>query len=182
MVSPNKISIKRQSVLSPAEIQFESLFKEKTEDGSVYEGEARDGIRHGKGKVTYKDGRIFEGQFEHGRATGNGTLRYKTGKVCYEGAFNDTAFEGQGVLQSEAPIPLHGAFNYRNLDKVENHWIKYEGEFRNGKRHGQGTLVLSNGEKFVGQFRDDQVSGRGTYHALNGQTIEGQWENGVWRD
>jgi len=182
LVSPNRLSIKRESLLSPAEIELESLYKEKAEDGSVYEGQARDGVRHGKGRVTYKDGSIFEGQFENGRATGNGILRYKTGKVAYEGAWNGAEYEGQGVLQSEAPIPFHGAFDYKNLDKVENHWIRYEGEFRGGKRHGQGTLALSNGEKFVGEFHKDQINGKGAYHLLNGQTVEGQWENGVWRD
>jgi len=182
LVSPNRLSIKRESLLSPAEIELESLFKEKAEDGSVYEGQARDGVRHGKGRITYSDGSIFEGQFENGNATGNGILRYKTGKVAYEGAWNGAQYEGQGVLQSEAPIPFHGAFDHKNLDKVENHWIRYEGEFRGGKRHGQGTLVLSNGEKFVGEFNDDQINGKGTYHLLNGQTVEGQWENGVWRD
>jgi len=109
-------------------------------------------------------------------------LRYKTGKVCYEGGWYDTAYEGQGVLQSETPIPLQGGFNYRNLDQIENHWIKYEGEFRNGKRHGTGTLYLTNGEKFVGEWRDDQISGRGQFHLLDGHAVEGTWENGVWRD
>jgi len=180
--SPNKVSIKRQSLLSPAEIEFENIFREKYEDGTVYEGSSRHGTRHGKGKLIYKDGRTFEGQFENGRAAGTGILRYKTGKVCYEGGFNDVHYEGQGVLQSETPIPLKGGFNYRNLDKVENHWIKYEGEFRGGKRHGRGTLHLSNGEKFVGDFRDDQISGRGQYHLVDGHVVEGQWENGVWRD
>ena len=40
---------------------------------------------------------------------------------------------------------------------------KYEGQFKDGKRHGQGTFYYANGDKYEGQFRDDKRNGRGTY-------------------
>ena len=40
--------------------------KEKYEDGSIYEGEGRNGQRHGRGRIAYKDGRVFEGEFIDG--------------------------------------------------------------------------------------------------------------------
>ena len=31
---------------------------------------------------------------------------------------------------------------------------KYVGEFKNGKRHGHGTLTYSDGAKYVGEYKD----------------------------
>ena len=33
---------------------------------------------------------------------------------------------------------------------------KYEGEFKDGKNHGQGTLTFPDGIKFVGEFKEDK--------------------------
>ena len=40
---------------------------------------------------------------------------------------------------------------------------KYEGQFKDGKRHGQGTFFYANGDKYEGQFKDDLKNGLGTY-------------------
>ena len=45
---------------------------------------------------------------------------------------------------------------------------KYVGEYRDGKFNGQGTLTWPNGDKYVGEFRDGKRTGRGTYTWLNG--------------
>ena len=34
------------------------------DDGSIYDGEFLNGMRHGKGKVIYPDGTSYEGRFE----------------------------------------------------------------------------------------------------------------------
>lgn len=34
-------------------------------DGSIYQGEWRNGIQHGFGKMTFPDGTVKEGQFEN---------------------------------------------------------------------------------------------------------------------
>ena len=31
------------------------------------------------------------------------------------------------------------------------------GEFEDGKRHGQGTATLANGDKYVGEFKNTKV-------------------------
>ena len=42
-------------------------------DGSIYEGEFRDGVPHGQGGMTRKDGGRYEGEFRDGEPTGEGT-------------------------------------------------------------------------------------------------------------
>ena len=43
------------------------------------------------------------------------------------------------------------------------YWYKngnyYEGEFLNGKRHGQGKMEFYNGDKYVGPYEDDKMHG-----------------------
>ncbi len=41
---------------------------------------------------------------------------------------------------------------------------KYVGEFKDGKKHGQGTFTYANGDKYVGEFKDGYTKhGQGTY-------------------
>ena len=38
---------------------------------------------------------------------------------------------------------------------------KYVGEYRDGKRNGQGTYTYANGHKYVGEFKDNVRYGKG---------------------
>ena len=47
--------------------------------------------------------------------------------------------------------------------KIYPNGEKYIGEFKNGKRHGQGTLEDSIWKKYVGEWKDDEFHGQGTF-------------------
>ena len=55
---------------------------------------------------------------------------------------------------------------------------KYQGEFKDGKRHGQGTLTYSDGEKYVGEFKDGKRHGQGTDTLKNGTKYVGEFKDG----
>ena len=38
---------------------------------------------------------------------------------------------------------------------------RYEGEWSNNKRNGEGTCVYSDGEKYEGQWLNDSINGKG---------------------
>ena len=38
----------------------------------------------------------------------------------------------------------------------------YVGEYKDGKRHGQGTMIFPEGAKYVGQWENDIPNGKGT--------------------
>ena len=63
--------------------------------------------------------------------------------------------------------------------KIYPNGEKYIGEFKNGKRHGQGTLEYSIWKKYVGEWKDDKRHGQGTL--INKLYIEstyvGEWIN-----
>ncbi len=53
---------------------------------------------------------------------------------------------------------------------------RYEGEFMDGDRHGQGTQYHANGSvEYRGSFRDNQRNGTGAYYYPNGDRYVGQF-------
>ena len=55
--------------------------------------------------------------------------------------------------------------------------MEYVGEYKDGKKHGQGTYTWSDGEKYVGEFKDGK-RWNGTMYDKEGNII-GKWWNGV---
>ena len=55
---------------------------------------------------------------------------------------------------------------------------KYEGEWKDGELHGQGTLTWSSGEKYVGEFKNDKEWNT-TEYDKNGNII-GKFVNGEY--
>ena len=55
---------------------------------------------------------------------------------------------------------------------------KYVGDWKDGKRHGQGTYTFANGNKYVGEFRNGEFHGQGTYTRADGRVQKGLWVKG----
>lgn len=53
----------------------------------------------------------------------------------------------------------------------------YVGEWKGGKRSGQGTLTWPDGQKYVGEWTDDERNGQGTLTYVNGEKYVGQWKD-----
>nr|XP_033798826.1 MORN repeat-containing protein 4 isoform X2 [Geotrypetes seraphini] len=93
--------------------------------GEEYDGEWKEGRRHGMGQLTFADGSIYLGQFENGLFSGCGVLTFPDGSR-YEGEFVQGKFQGAGVFT-----------RYDNM--------KFEGEFKNGRVEGYGLLTFPDG-------------------------------------
>ena len=59
-----------------------------------------------------------------------------------------------------------------------NNW-RYEGEWKDGKRDGYGTFVVSNGSSYEGEWKVGKKNGYGTLVASNGSSYEGYWKNDI---
>ena len=51
----------------------------------------------------------------------------------------------------------------------------YIGDFKVGKRHGQGTLVFYDGPTYVGAWKDGKRHGQGKLTNAGGKVKEGDW-------
>lgn len=150
-------------------------------NGIVYEGDFVDGLPHGKGTLTFPNGDVYEGDFVQNERTGKGTLRFRNGNV-YEGDFLDGKRHGKGVFRWKEGKVYEGDFLHdqrtgKGMLRLPNGDV-YEGDFLDGKRHGKGTIRYANGIVFKGEFFDDQQSGKGTTFFPNGDVFEGNYVNG----
>ena len=55
---------------------------------------------------------------------------------------------------------------------------RYEGEFRNNRRHGRGTMYYPTGGRYVGEYRDGKKNGQGTMYDPTGYRYEGEFKDG----
>ena len=67
-----------------------------------------------------------------------------------------------------------GVVEWRYDGKVD----RYEGEYRDGKRHGQGVYTSANGDRYEGEYRDGKGHGRGVYTWASGNRYDGEWRDG----
>lgn len=146
-------------------------------DGVIYEGHVKNGLRHGYGvlkeyKITYKgtwvndklsgkveaelDGDRYIGVFdENNRLNGNGVFIGKNGSK-YEGEFKNSVFEGQGIYTSNGN--------------------KYVGQFSKHRFNGKGVLYLNDGSKYVGNFVFNKIEGKGTMYYKDGTIETAYWK------
>jgi hypothetical protein len=52
----------------------------------------------------------------------------------------------------------------------------YDGQWKEGKKHGQGILRIGNGDSYEGQWEDDEMHGQGVYKWGSGDSEEGRYE------
>ncbi len=75
-----------KTFIDPEESKFISFNKITLVNGDVYEGEFKDGVKEGKGKLIFFEGGIYDGDFKDDQASGKGKLILPNGEV-YEGDF-----------------------------------------------------------------------------------------------
>ena len=54
---------------------------------------------------------------------------------------------------------------------------KYVGEYREGKKDGQGIFTFSDGEKYDGEWKNDKRNGIGKNVWANGSMYIGEWKS-----
>ena len=165
---------------------------EKYENGDVYEGEEKDGIRHGIGRYYHADGAIYEGEWKDDLIHGIGRYYYPDGAaenvLCENGKIVGSTKET--LPQSEIRIHSIGYDNddlyHGNMqDGKRNgrgtmHYAdrrKYVGEWKDDKYHGYGVLTHKNRDQYEGYFVNDKYNGQGTYYFASGDRYEGEFKD-----
>ena len=71
--------------------------------------------------------------------------------------------------------------SYASSEVIKFSSSTYEGELKNGKAHGFGTLTFTDGTKYVGEFKKNIIHGNGKYIDLDGNITSGKWTHGKIR-
>ncbi|XP_061409125.1 MORN repeat-containing protein 4 isoform X1 [Lethenteron reissneri] len=112
--------------------------------GEEYQGEWKEGRRHGLGQLRFTDGTHYLGQFENGLFSGCGVLAFPDGSR-FEGEFSQGKFHGVGVFS-------------------RSDGMMFEGEFKNGHVEGYGLLTFPDGSNGLprneGIFENNKLSKR----------------------
>ncbi|RLN60203.1 hypothetical protein BBJ29_001440 [Phytophthora kernoviae] len=137
-------------------------------NGDVYDGEFKEGYRHGFGLFTERaTGSSYEGQWTDQGTQGSGKVIYNMAKApLYQITAIDEPVDGEWTITFPDSSKFIGECvggrpHGRGLCKYAGGDL-YDGMWVNGKRHGVGSGFFANGESFVGQWENNHV-------ALNGQ-------------
>jgi len=126
-------------------------------DGSMYEGQVVNGLRHGTG--VYKSGsEQYQGQWQEDKQHGVGRQSWSDGR-SYEGQFNQGRFAGIGkmVWQTQKGV------------------MTYEGEYVEDLKHGTGKFSWPDGRTYDGEWLRGKRHGRGAYTTVKGEYKIGHW-------
>ena len=171
-------------------------------NGAKYEGEIKNNLHNGVGKLSQLDGEVFIGEWKEGKINGNGvryhnngdiysghyinSIRDGTGKYIfsngdsYEGKWKNGKANGKGIYKFKNGNIYEGNFENNNFCgqgcfKKKKGDI-YFGEFKNGVLNGEGTIINKDKEKFVGTFKNGKKQGKGVLYDKNGNIIK----SGIW--
>ena len=76
-----------------------------------------------------------------------------------------------GIMDEKNKYPLKGVL-------WSHHGDYYNGEFSEGKKDGNGSIVYKNGTRYEGSFKNDRHNGYGKLIQLDGEIFKGEWKNG----
>ena len=122
------------------------------------------------GKYIYENHRYYEGEFKNNMPNGKGKLYDKNGKIIYEGDFIEGKYEGNGKL-------FFKNSSHPGISKNGLYCSYYEGQFKNGSLNGKGKIYDKNDKIiYEGDFNNDNPEGNGQFFFDNNYCI-GQFEN-----
>jgi len=131
-------------------------------NGDYYKGEVnRHMLAHGKGVMTYNNGSVYEGDFKNGIRFGAGTYKSADGDE-YIGSFRNDIPEGYGRASyidgsryegewRHGGINGKGVFTYVSGDS-------FEGHFKEGIRDGEGVYVCADGSRILQRYVDGKLA------------------------
>jgi hypothetical protein len=136
------------------------IHQERYGEEGNYDGEFLHGMRHGKGKYEFRD-EVYDGEWKWDHRHGSGELK------CADGTIIKGDWQ-KGKLNGFATV----------VDQKGT--VMYEGEFKDGKRHGLGRQLFESGDMYDGGWKQGRLHDRGVYYFTNGDRLYGMWREGIY--
>lgn len=165
---------------------FEGTFKngEKVEGVLIkkeltYEGQFKDDIAHGKGKITYKDGSWYAGDFAFNQPDGFGEYHMSNGFV-YRGQMKEGNFYGWGAKtqtfgETGDSLTYFGWFEADELNGagafIHPNGFTYLGFWESGKQTGYGLTIQPDSTFEAGIYKRGKISHSFTFNSTDQQSI-----------
>lgn len=146
-----------------------------------YDGEFKDGLKHGTGKYAWENGDRYEGGFVDDRPSGKGRYEFANGDT-YEGDVKAGVVTGRGVYVTKSGDRIEGTFadgraNGPGIYRFAS-GDRYEGELANGQPQGKGRYFAKNGDRIEATFEGGKAQGKGVYYFSNEDRYEGDLKGG----
>lgn len=131
-------------------------------NGDFYKGEVnRYMLAHGKGVMNYHNGSVYEGEFRNGLRSGAGTYETAEGDK-YIGSFRNDIPEGYGRVSYVDGSRYegewaHGVINGRGVF-VYTSGDSFEGYFKEGIRDGEGVYVCADGSRISQTYIEGKLA------------------------
>ena len=146
-----------------------------------YKGLWVEGQRQGSGKVRFANA-VYDGEFYQGRPHGKGRLTFKPEFLA---KLQDKDVHLKETLEGEFKWVMLIEMDDRHPDQwiCTAPWRQYVGQLNPMRqRHGKGwQLYFHDLEKYDGEFVDDARTGQGTLMRMDGEVIfRGTWIRNKW--
>ena len=115
----------------------------------------------------------YVGEVKKGKPHGQGTYIHYNGP---KSSVNQLSLPVTGMNISI--IFAITIFQLLNPGKQEQLSARYDGNWKRGEKHGEGTYFFSNGDRYEGRWLKGKQHGEGTYFFSNKDRYEGKWEAG----
>lgn len=115
----------------------------------------------GKGTIRAPDG-LYEGEIKNGKRHGKGVFTFNAGDR-YEGDFVDDIMTGRGIVTTKDGSRFEGEVRQGNITNgvlLRPNGTRYDGEFIERRPGGRGILTLADGTRYEGTFRKGLYEGR----------------------
>jgi len=148
--------------------------------GNIYSGEWENDTPHGKGVLVHPSSEKYEGEFKQGAKNGYGTMTFSSGDV-FDGYWKDNKPDGQGTFNfhngtTYAGNFLNGRFHNYGVLSCTASGTKYEGEWANGFKEGNGRMEYQDGSSYDGCWKGGLREGKGTFTSKNEGVYTGEWQ------
>lgn len=147
-------------------------------NGDVYDGEWKDGQRHGKGKMIYSDG-YYVGEWKNGVREGKGKDVFANG-YYYEGDFSCDMWHGLGKESFPDGVTFEGEYRFGKKNGKIRHVFKngyQDSYYKDNLREGKSIAVWLNGLRMDGNYFNDKLDGECIW-TKDGVVTKEIWSNG----